>query len=614
MTRTNRRSKRGQSIVLMAVTAALLAFTLFTTFSIGKAIRERVQLQNAADASAYSLAVMEARAFNFYAYTNRAIVSHYVAMMAIYGHMSYLAYYEGVLRDLAVAWGCQQGGFNIQDQLWAWLAFWCGVCVASWGSDCEQCIGDSDCVPNEVDQIQNICQDLNSHLQDVDNDLGYPSSTGSCMEKLHDFALQHREGASASLGPFSAGTGFSLTLRNEQQAMDNDVLHALGSPLTLPPGQGQDLTQEIAKQFDPHYGVGKDSAHALLVTAMSVEGVPGGKTSGYCDAVTSPLCLTSNFTSLSTQQQAANASRYGPALIGSSDWLRDRPDGMLSLINAEIIAKWFRLYPRTAGLISGTGMSRETTDPSGNALSVIHSTAQGGYSGSSGGGGSTSLAAEDHGDLFSTDLACIQYLSPTLYWSSPQVWVYSEPKGDSVVHWADGSETHTSDYNMGGCVGSQCGLGYGTINFNPSSDAAQLFNQPHTWAVVTKSFNDGNLTAAETGRNYGDTTDQGPFAMKRQMGWGSGQTYTYNNGITQSGVSGRDAMYAVSQGLAYYHRPGDWQEPPNFYNPFWRAKLQPIQMGNATSLSGKLDYAAALTAAGYSPGDAVQLGLLPISE
>ncbi|HUB06952.1 MAG TPA: hypothetical protein VMB50_08125 [Myxococcales bacterium] len=611
----------------MAITSAILAFTLFTTFSIGRAIKERIQLQNAADASAYSLAVMEARAFNFYAYTNRAIISHFVAMMAVYGHMSYLAYYQGVLYDMGSAWGCSCGGsgFNIQDQLYAWWGFWCGVCIASWGSDCSQCFGDADCVPNEISSINDTCNNLCNKLNDVNNQVGYPNSTGNCFEKLHDIAKQHREGASASVGSFAAGTGFSLTLRNEQQAMDNDVLSAIGSPLSLPPGKGQDLTKQIAQQFDPHYGVGKDAAHALLVSALSLAGVAGDSdTAGYCKtgvtgngAVTSPLCLGS-FTSLSTQQQAANASRYGPATLGSSDWLRDRPDGLLSPINALILAEWWHGYPRISALTGGTGMDRETADPSSGALSVIHSSQQGGYSGSSGGGGSTSLAAEDHGTLISSDYACISDLTFGVYWSSPQVWVYSMPqsKGPSVVHWADGSETKTDDYDMGACTGSQCGVGYATINFNPSSDSAGLFNEPHTWAVVTKSFNDANLTAAPTGRNYSDTTDQGPYAMKRTFtGFGGGGTgYTYNNGITQSGVDGRDAMYAIAQGLTYYHRPGNWEEPPNFYNPFWRAKLHPMQMGNSTSKNGKLDVGEAMIAAGYPAASAAQLSLLPVTE
>ena len=85
MTPAPKRGQSGQAIVLFAVMAAIVAFTLLTTFAIGRAVREKIQLQQAADAASYSLAVQEARTFNYFAYTNRAIVSHYVVVMALYG-------------------------------------------------------------------------------------------------------------------------------------------------------------------------------------------------------------------------------------------------------------------------------------------------------------------------------------------------------------------------------------------------------------------------------------------------------------------------------------------------------------------------------------------------
>jgi hypothetical protein len=32
----------------------------------------------------------------------------------------------------------------------------------------------------------------------------------------------------------------------------------------------------------------------------------------------------------------------------------------------------------------------------------------------------------------------------------------------------------------------------------------------------------------------------------------------------------------LSKALVYYHRLGDWREPPNLFSPFWRAKLHPF--------------------------------------
>jgi hypothetical protein len=38
---------------------------------------------------------------------------------------------------------------------------------------------------------------------------------------------------------------------------------------------------------------------------------------------------------------------------------------------------------------------------------------------------------------------------------------------------------------------------------------------------------------------------------------------------------------AVARALVYYHRPGTWREPPNFFNPYWHAKLAPVHPGLA---------------------------------
>mgnify|MGYP001615661306 CR=1 FL=1 len=41
-------------------------------------------------------------------------------------------------------------------------------------------------------------------------------------------------------------------------------------------------------------------------------------------------------------------------------------------------------------------------------------------------------------------------------------------------------------------------------------------------------------------------------------------------------------LNAVARGMVYYHRPaggarsGNWQEQPNFFNPYWHARLAPV--------------------------------------
>ncbi|MDO4682252.1 MAG: Tad domain-containing protein [Lautropia sp.] len=78
--RHSRRRQRGQALVFgmfMLVVVALLAFFLF---SAGQSTAARMRLVNATDAAAYSAGLWRARAMNYYAYANRAIVANEVAI------------------------------------------------------------------------------------------------------------------------------------------------------------------------------------------------------------------------------------------------------------------------------------------------------------------------------------------------------------------------------------------------------------------------------------------------------------------------------------------------------------------------------------------------------
>lgn len=78
-----RRDEEGQALVLGAVLLLVIALGVLGTLRLGGRIHDRVQLQNAADGAAYGLAVQEARAFNFYAWSNRAQISQYVTVLQL---------------------------------------------------------------------------------------------------------------------------------------------------------------------------------------------------------------------------------------------------------------------------------------------------------------------------------------------------------------------------------------------------------------------------------------------------------------------------------------------------------------------------------------------------
>jgi hypothetical protein len=48
----------------------------------------------------------------------------------------------------------------------------------------------------------------------------------------------------------------------------------------------------------------------------------------------------------------------------------------------------------------------------------------------------------------------------------------------------------------------------------------------------------------------------------------------------------RPGLNAFSAAQAYYHRPGDWREMPNLFNPLWNARLMPVLESNAAARLG----------------------------
>src|SRR5262245_26837870 len=75
-----RAQQHGQALALFALTMLLLTLMVLMTIGIGMAATRRTDLNNAADAAAYSAAVETARTFNSAALLNRAIIAHYVTI------------------------------------------------------------------------------------------------------------------------------------------------------------------------------------------------------------------------------------------------------------------------------------------------------------------------------------------------------------------------------------------------------------------------------------------------------------------------------------------------------------------------------------------------------
>lgn len=108
------------------------------------------------------------------------------------------------------------------------------------------------------------------------------------------------------------------------------------------------------------------------------------------------------------------------------------------------------------------------------------------------------------------------------------------------------------------------------FKFKPSSDRTTDFNQPSTWIFLNKSHDQFQGKTKDYGK--GKTPWVGKF------GWQHGELEA---ALDTSMAGARQMVFfeglnAWSRGMAYYHRPGNWNEQPNFFNPYWRARLAPI--------------------------------------
>jgi len=91
-----RRTQAGQALVLALLLIVGGTFLLLAVFSSGRVLNTRQSLNDAADAAALSAATWRARALNYAAYTNRAIVAQEVALAQAVTMASWSRYFDAL--------------------------------------------------------------------------------------------------------------------------------------------------------------------------------------------------------------------------------------------------------------------------------------------------------------------------------------------------------------------------------------------------------------------------------------------------------------------------------------------------------------------------------------
>lgn len=89
-----RTTQQGQAMVFVLLTLGVVLLSLTFLYKAGRLTSEKMMLQNAADAGAYSISLLEARDLNFSSYLNRAKVANEIGVAQFVGLYSWATQYS----------------------------------------------------------------------------------------------------------------------------------------------------------------------------------------------------------------------------------------------------------------------------------------------------------------------------------------------------------------------------------------------------------------------------------------------------------------------------------------------------------------------------------------
>lgn len=95
--------QRGQAMVYLIALLVFMCLGVTYVYNSNILVTDKMKVQNAADAVAYSMSTVEARHLNFMAYTNRAMVANQVAIGQAVSFLSWSRWFEDTARVLKVA-------------------------------------------------------------------------------------------------------------------------------------------------------------------------------------------------------------------------------------------------------------------------------------------------------------------------------------------------------------------------------------------------------------------------------------------------------------------------------------------------------------------------------
>ncbi|NOZ87087.1 MAG: hypothetical protein GXP49_12635 [Deltaproteobacteria bacterium] len=526
--RSLRKRNKGQAMVLAAVSMLILALGILVTVNLGHAVHQRIRLQNAADAGAYSLAAMEARTFNYFAFTNRAQVVNYNAMMTLNAYIALLTRAEsmfGVASDnmyyihTYLCWLCRVG---------------CKPPITTFG--CWAC------------PLKSVVAGLGNAARAVANGFG-------AMLNVADPAL-------AMLVSLSSMANYVGTFTS-QYVMGSAVLSHIADSM-------KSITSKDSEEVD-------FNAFQMLVGAYNYNEYK----KAFDPAVGSPPAWPRGWTPPASDSNVKKAKRVMAEIVNATRY----PANHLT----------WQTIPGFAFSASWIGGQTKLID---EAKFNPSTDLRGKYIGPGPGWGvrDTRTKAQDEsklspGDTLASD-SWYRFSLPapggfnagTMY--SLYVVASHDKNKRRHLRW----KAHT--FNQ-----AACNYTYGMIQVghfglakdpHPKAGSNDDIDTRHAFQGITPFMKFAALADAKQDFHQPSAyvmLNKKPEKLKRiftkkfNYRTGAGSSTKVDMNIGRKGLMGTGAfkgLTSLSRAMAYYHRPGDWQEQPNFFNPFWRAKLAPL--------------------------------------
>lgn len=633
--RSLRRAARGQALILTLMLMLFVTAAVFLTFAVGTRTRRKIQLQAAADSTAYSLAVAEARAFNFYAWSNRAIVAHNISILSVHAHTSYITFYEDLLAATAnnflllserldsdnptktllaeIANSYLNSDFDLSGKPCTWVKEKKG----GENKGGEKCVVDTECKGKSFCNLEgNEVRGARWYHKEWHG----KTSSNTCYRLLEgsrdhfekvELLRAHQLGVESQLRLMMTGDSDDITPVDDEPLLSAstqkvEMYDSLKADILALPQKS--LAQHLVSLTDNRLKAEKSAGDRSLwyYNRAVDDGLRGNLHKDFDEILAAtrfPAFITQrgfkmdkNWERLELKAVAAIGLdlRFDPF----SEVVNEGTARMLKISSAgddpgsfnnkpgPLQDVWPPIYrrmpppkeddpPRPSVYeipLSGRELSKDTHVRGHNRPGL---------------GDSDGVAAEDHGWVITryggfTERTEIEP-GRNGVWGDPHDW-HGNPdhsvEGDPFTHslhifHADLATVPAHGTDLGQCNDIRCeniqrGVYRGHMRFKNSSDEDSLWNMPRTLSLITRPVREAGLQ---------------PWDFDIQAELPGPIRFTTAN--SPADAESDNTMAAFAGALVYFHKPDgeEYREPPNFWNPFWRAKLHPMRADDAVIMT-----------------------------